>query len=242
MDATLEVCVEVESIRGYHLVFAPEPNNYRESKALRGWLGYSKDGIAASLVDCGASPDVASKMATRFGELAYPDGTVLVEDLVVDPPLSPVFAACREPNVGSEKELDASRMWVSQDDGLKEIEHAPFVVQNPEHWQRPWYDIVTRQSFGRWLSELTTHYSSRLEDPDEHHWREASASGDAARTLGLGHRRRHRPRRRCHVTANLQGTPSVEPVMFLGSADRSGLSLLAAGFISARRWTGHGPP
>jgi hypothetical protein len=244
-NANLEVLVEVKSLRGYHIVFAPEPNGCKVSRAQRAWFGDCKDRLGGFLTNAGVSSALAGQMVTRFEELAYPKGTMTVHKLVVDPPKAPVFAtAFRETNIGAEKDLDSSvlwkaiqglnsvvessrerskahllshikgqidlalldghdlasvierelanavrrvtmfhptvvldaRLWVSRGRELEEIDHARFSVQEPEKWPARWLDVVTRKSFSQWIDQLTTHYSSRLEHPDEPIWRENARS------------------------------------------------------------------
>lgn len=111
-NATLDVLVEVKSIRGFHLVFAPEPHDWKDTRAQSLWLGRSKDRLARFLLDTGVASDLASQITTRFTELAYPEGSSFVDDIIVNPPEAPVFAtAFRETNIGQEKDLDASVLW-----------------------------------------------------------------------------------------------------------------------------------
>jgi hypothetical protein len=109
----LEVLVEVKSLRGYHVIFAPAPNGDQHISAQRFWLGDLREQLPRALTEAGVDPEVVSRLTTRFRELAYPqEDEMLVHDRVVDPPGASLFAtAFRETNIGSEKELDASVLW-----------------------------------------------------------------------------------------------------------------------------------
>src|SRR5262249_31688231 len=114
--AFLEVPIEVKSLRGYHVVFAPNPHrSHRSPSAQRAWWGYNADKLGSVLLGSDVPADVATALVARFRELSYPnDGSMVVGDLIVDPPMIQSAAtAFRETNIGNEKELDASVVWKS---------------------------------------------------------------------------------------------------------------------------------
>lgn len=241
--ANLHVLIEVKSLKGYHLVFAPEADDYCQSHAQCGWVGDVKDRLPAVLSEGRVTPKLISQLTSRFSELAYPGGTIVVGSLRVQPPQAQVYAtAFRETNIGSDKELDNSvlwkaiqglssaldsyrqrqednflsnlsltlswavpegkdvaglvehdftssvrsvtlyhpavvvdaRLWVSRGEELDEVEHARVYVPSPEKYPARWFDVVTRRSVGQWIDQLTAHYSSQLQHPQEVIWKESA--------------------------------------------------------------------
>lgn len=242
-EASLNVIVEVKSVKGFHLVFAPEPHDYRESSAQCAWIGYSRDRLPGVLSEGGVTSEVISHLTSRFTDLSYPKDTEAVSSLKIQPPPAPVYAtAFRETNIGLDKELENSvlwkamqalssavesyrqrqedmffdnirtmlswavpegkdvaamverdiarsvknvtlyhpavvleaRLWVSRGEELNEVEHVRVLLPDPEKYPVRWFDVVTRRSVGQWIDQVTAHYSSRLQHPEEAVWRQGA--------------------------------------------------------------------
>ena len=116
--AHLSLIVEVKSIRGYHLVFAPSSFSPSYAPAVREWTGYASERgttqarLTEALVRADLQATSISRIIDRLFEQAYPEGTMVVKDLVVNPPPAPFAAsAFRETNVGGHKDLSASVFW-----------------------------------------------------------------------------------------------------------------------------------
>jgi hypothetical protein len=116
--AHLDLIVEVKSIGGYHLVFAPSSFSPSYANIERTWIGYASERSAsqAQLTEALKRADVElndiSLILERFSSLAYPDGEMIVRDLVLNPPPAPFAAsAFRETNIGGQKDLNASVLW-----------------------------------------------------------------------------------------------------------------------------------
>ena len=110
LDVTLEVLVEVKSMRGYHLVFAPDANGYDDASAQRVWLGQAPEAFRSTLIETGAGLRIVKEIEVLHSDLSHPNGVSAIDPLLdIAPPPAQVFAtAFRETNVGSEKELDNS--------------------------------------------------------------------------------------------------------------------------------------
>ncbi len=111
----LNLIVEVKSISGYHLVFAPISSSHYAAGAQREWVGYAGERggqLGDVLYRAGVEPRDIASISTDLRELAYPNEMVTVSNLIVDPLPAPfVASAFRETNVGREKDLDVSVLW-----------------------------------------------------------------------------------------------------------------------------------
>lgn len=110
--ANLDVLVEVKSLKGFHLVFAAEPNDRAGDPVQAGWIGYAIERMVHVLREGGVGQQLISDLEARLTDLAYPNGTMVARSLMIKPPNAPVYAtAFRETNIGSSKELDSSVLW-----------------------------------------------------------------------------------------------------------------------------------
>ena len=116
--AHLDLVVEFKSIRGYHLVFAPSSFFPEYAPIEREWVGYASERsthqthLLNALGRTNLEKNTVTSMLRRFFDLMYPEGMMIVGDLVVDPPPAPFAAsAYRETNIGGQKDLSASVLW-----------------------------------------------------------------------------------------------------------------------------------
>lgn len=114
LSASITVFVELKSIPGYHVVFAPSAEGDNDCCAITSWCGYSvdDDDALSLLARLGLDARQAVLVANRFRRSAYPRGHSRVWPIQVDPPKrAEVCTAFRETNIGQEKDLDASVVW-----------------------------------------------------------------------------------------------------------------------------------
>lgn len=120
LRARLNLIIEVKTMRGYHLVFAPMLDALNNNRVIveREWIGYASERsthqtqLVQSLDRVGIGPDEKRTILQQLFDLAYPDGFTVTYDLVPDPPPTPFLSsAFREANVGNSKDLDAAVFW-----------------------------------------------------------------------------------------------------------------------------------
>ncbi len=104
-------------MKGFHLIFRPEnssPLQYQTAD-LVAWQGYydhmAQDQIAHILLKHGFENDEAPLLLKRLLYFCYPNQRARIYRMLFAPLPTTVFAAWRETNLGTEKDLDNSVFW-----------------------------------------------------------------------------------------------------------------------------------
>jgi hypothetical protein len=119
---TLEIIVEVKTLRGYHLLFSPYTHleSARELERpdasghlMRRWIGAEGDTRDARIRYLRIEDlSLAKLVREHIAQVAYENGRSVLSPLMIDPPpFSCQAGAFRETNTQVEKDLESSVLW-----------------------------------------------------------------------------------------------------------------------------------
>lgn len=110
----LNVLVELKSMKGFHVVFAPSSRPPLKARAQVAWAGHSMEKLGDTLRAGGLPPGAVRRALAVFTQSAFPGGEIVFRDLDQSPPsCGSTVTAFRETTIGATKELDASVLWRS---------------------------------------------------------------------------------------------------------------------------------